>query len=241
MNKVRIILRDKEYKEKNKERYKEYHKYYAKNNREKIAEYGKGYREKNKDKISERMKRHYNENKEYYESKRKKWITMNYDKYKAYHDQYRKENIEKIQTCGREYYAANKDKRKLYLKSRAVELGVWRKEYYERNKARINEYSRSWAKKNRGKRSAADAARRCAKILRTPVWADMELISEIYKAREKQSKETGVALHVDHIVPLQGDLVCGLHVHQNLRIITAEENLSKYNKFDVDLDSYVNP
>lgn len=70
------------------------------------------------------------------------------------------------------------------------------------------------------------AKRRAAKLQRTPKWADKLKISEIYLECPK-------GYHVDHIVPLQGDLVCGLHVDNNLKPIPAKDNLSKGNKFTV--------
>ena len=64
-----------------------------------------------------------------------------------------------------------------------------------------------------------------------PIWRDIDKISLIYEECEKISKETGIPHHVDHIIPLRGKNVSGLHVHQNLRIISASENMSKSNKF----------
>lgn len=73
--------------------------------------------------------------------------------------------------------------------------------------------------------------RRIIQILATPPWADFKAIQSIYLERGRVSAETGIMHHVDHIVPLQGRFVCGLHVEHNLRVITATENLRKYNKF----------
>ncbi len=65
--------------------------------------------------------------------------------------------------------------------------------------------------------------RRAAKLQRTPKWANMGKIMDIYKKCPE-------GYHVDHIVPLQGNSVCGLHVEYNLQYLTAAENLEKSNK-----------
>lgn len=79
----------------------------------------------------------------------------------------------------------------------------------------------------------ANAHRRFFKKLATPKWADRNAIREIYKKRSQISEETGILHHVDHIVPLQHDLVCGLHVEWNLQIITATANHIKSNRFKI--------
>lgn len=64
----------------------------------------------------------------------------------------------------------------------------------------------------------------------TPVWADRKAMAEIYDACKKLRDETGLAYEVDHIIPLKSPIVCGLHIHQNLRIIKKAENMKKGNK-----------
>lgn len=70
--------------------------------------------------------------------------------------------------------------------------------------------------------------------LASPAWRDKEKIARIYSERDKITAETGVAHHVDHVIPIQGDKVCGLHVHQNLEVIDAVENIVKKNKFEIE-------
>ncbi len=71
---------------------------------------------------------------------------------------------------------------------------------------------------------------RTRKLNAMPTWADQERIKHIYWMCNLITKITGIEHHVDHIIPLQGEDVCGLHVPENLQILTAEENLRKGNK-----------
>jgi len=94
-------------------------------------------------------------------------------------------------------------------------------------------YSRNYQKANPEKIAAAVAARKAESLKRTPVWADKEAIKEFYEAARRRSKETGVPHEVDHVIPLQGDLVSGLHVQNNLRVVPAVVNQHKHNFFNV--------
>lgn len=66
--------------------------------------------------------------------------------------------------------------------------------------------------------------RRASIILRSPKWADLNKIADIYDKCPK-------GYHVDHIIPLQGKLVSGLHVENNLQYLPAKDNLTKGNSF----------
>ena len=70
---------------------------------------------------------------------------------------------------------------------------------------------------------------------------DKRQINLIYSACAKVSKSTGKLHEVDHIVPLLGENVCGLHVPWNLAIIPKAMNRSKSNAFPNWGDAYLNP
>ena len=78
--------------------------------------------------------------------------------------------------------------------------------------------------------------RYAAKKHRTPAWLtkiDAERIENVYKLATLQSKITGTIWHVDHIIPLQGKYVSGLHVPANLRAIPGADNIRKRNSYGV--------
>lgn len=76
----------------------------------------------------------------------------------------------------------------------------------------------------------SSAAMRKALLMRAaPVWRDRSAISNIYREAKRLTRETGRPHHVDHIYPVKGALCCGLHVHQNLRVLEAGENIAKSN------------
>ena len=108
--------------------------------------------------------------------------------------------------------------------------------YYEANRELIKARSKAWAKANPEKvrLNALIGAnkRRAAKLRATPAWADDVKIKAIYKVCHKVCQITGRKYEVDHVIPLRGKTVCGLHVHENLRIITSTANRRKGAKLE---------
>lgn len=89
---------------------------------------------------------------------------------------------------------------------------------------------------SKSERCAIQAARNTAKINATPAWLSLKQrndIAAIYADAAIQTAQTGIPHEVDHIVPLRGKQVCGLHVAWNLRVITASENRAKSNSLEV--------
>ena len=101
--------------------------------------------------------------------------------------------------------------------------------YYAQNKDQIKSNVDSWRRANLAKYNARMSKRRSDKIKATPKWADLEKINEIYRDCKVLQEIIGIDMEVDHIVPLNGKNVCGLHCEQNLRIIPARENRKKSN------------
>jgi len=96
--------------------------------------------------------------------------------------------------------------------------------------------TKKWKKANPGKVVANTTKRKTHIRLRTPKWLtdiDFERMQNEYRLASLLSKVTGSAWEVDHIIPLLGKTVSGLHVPSNLRAIQKMDNLAKSNKFEV--------
>lgn len=94
----------------------------------------------------------------------------------------------------------------------------------EENPEKYRQVLRNWRSKNLGAAAYYKSLRRARILQATPKWADLDKIRAIYK----QAAELGMT--VDHIYPLKGKNVCGLHVENNLQIISSEDNSSKGNR-----------
>lgn len=103
-------------------------------------------------------------------------------------------------------------------------------------RARVSSASKVWKVTNRHLVNAAYKKRYAAKKRRTPSWLtadDFWMMEQAYELAQLRNKATGLEWHVDHIVPLQGANVSGLHVPANLQVILAAENLSKGAKWAI--------
>jgi hypothetical protein len=107
---------------------------------------------------------------------------------------------------------------------------------YERTREKHLAQKKLYRQQNKGRLAAINAARKEHIRLRTPGWVDGEerwLMRQVYELAALRTKMFGFFWHVDHIIPLQGKKVSGLHVPINLRVIPAIENIRKKNKFMV--------
>lgn len=123
-----------------------------------------------------------------------------------------------------------KEKRKAYKHKSKEYASKYREANRDTCKIRIKE----WKQNNKGAVNAQTAKRHAAKMQRTALWADLDKIKAYYDVCSFFNEVNGyIKYHVDHIVPMQGANVSGLHVHNNLQVILATENVSKSNNYAV--------
>jgi hypothetical protein len=102
--------------------------------------------------------------------------------------------------------------------------------YRIENNDRVNAQVREWRKSNRDVTNFHSRKHCAAKLQAVPAWADFDKIREFYERAAQLTIECGIQYDVDHIVPLRGKNVCGLHVQYNLQVIPHIENIRKKNK-----------
>ena len=145
-------------------------------------------------------------NPERYAAQKRAWIAANPDRAKALKSANQKRNRE----------AANARNRR----------------YADSHKAELGAKSKAWSAANPGRRAAIRMGYIAARMQRTPPWADLDTIAGMYELCAI-FRGIGLDLHVDHVVPLQGKKVSGLHVPDNLQLLHSSSNRSKLNLFAV--------
>jgi len=153
----------------------------------------------------------------------KSYRETNQDKIKRY----REENREDHLAHKKDYYQKNKD---------------WFDNYYaryrEENRQRRREHSKNYRAKNKAYFAMKQMEREARKKFATPNWlseAHKRQIEAVYEHARECEMLTGDKYHVDHIVPLRGRNISGLHVPWNLQVLPADLNISKGNKYDPDI------
>lgn len=110
-----------------------------------------------------------------------------------------------------------------------------RRDWNAKNKEKRNLLSKEWRQRNKGVMNAHKAKRKSDILRRMPPWLtadDKWMMREAYTLAALRTKLTGVQWHVDHIIPLRGKKVSGLHVPDNLQVIPASVNQRKWNFYD---------
>lgn len=198
--------------------YKDRHERYRKENAERVALSKRTYAENNREKNRARNKKRREENPE----EAKAYYQANKERILAKNAEWKAANPEKAKAIYSDWYLKNKDQHNAKCR-----------EWWDKNKEAIKPTTRAYYRANRHIFTEAASMRRECRRQAMPKWLTKEdriKIRDFYREAHRISEETGVIHHVDHIHPLRGEFVCGLHVPWNLQVITASENLAKRNK-----------
>jgi hypothetical protein len=142
----------------------------------------------------------------------------------AYNKEYRQKNRDSLLQADRDRYANNTEE----LKAKAAKYKTENREYYDA-------YNKSYYRLNKHKFLAANSKRRKVIVRATPDWLSglhKQQIEDTYWLAQDLKSTSGEVYHVDHIIPLQGKNVCGLHVPWNLQVLPADLNLHKSNNYE---------
>ena len=130
----------------------------------------------------------------------------------------------------KKHYLANRDK---YIRQSV--------EWQQNNREQYRERCRNWARRNPHRTAVHVRNRQARKANATPSWFsefDDLVIREAYELAEKRGEVTGFPWEVDHIIPIAGENVCGLHVAGNIQVIPRFLNRRKSNRFEASTEEF---
>lgn len=169
-------------------------------------EYAKGWALRNAERVKALRKANYEKDRQTNIEKTRAWV---------------KRNPAKVLANQRSHAAINRDK-----------IRAARKDWEERNPTAALESLKRYRERNRAKIRARLTVSKQGREKRRVLWANQDAIFEIYRQAEFMTQTTGRQHVVDHIIPLQGRTVSGLHVETNLRVVEHRENACKHNAWE---------
>jgi hypothetical protein len=164
------------------------------------------------------------------------WEARNAERVRATRQEYRQKNSARLVAKAKAWKAANPGRVRASQRARAAvnveKLRAARKRWEERNPSAAEESARRYRERNRAEIRARLAASKEGREKRRVLWANQDAILDIYRQAELMTRTTGRLHVVDHIIPLQGREVSGLHVETDLRVIEHRENARKHNAWE---------
>jgi hypothetical protein len=153
------------------------------------------------------------------------WRLKNPEKHSQSMRKWLENNRELHGTRVKRWQAANKDKVKISAKT-----------WEQANPEKVNAKKKRWAAKNPVAYTANAVAGVARRAKRVPKWLTIDdkwMLREAYSLAKLRTKMFGFVWEVDHIIPLRGNLVSGLHVPTNVRVIPKVENRNKRNNYEI--------
>jgi len=192
--------------------------------RQRVNEIAANYRERERARQRAEEEAAYLANKDVIDAEKERVSEERRIRRREYRKAHYRDNKERVLAIARKYREGYKNRERIV-----------RKAHYEANKEHVAQVTRAYRRANLHIYAIAHAKRRAAELQATPLWANHSQIAALYAEAARLTRETGVAHHVDHVVPLQSKFVCGLHCELNMQVILGSENQSKSNRYWPDM------
>lgn len=165
----------------------------------------------------------------------REWKENNTDRIKQYETQYKTNNCDLIKKRSQQHYLDNAEQYKQRTKEHRQNNPEQCRKYFEDNIEKYRQYAKRWRQKNPHKTNESARIRKQSMLVtQKPSWSNDKEIKQLYLMRDYLNTLWGTNFEVDHIIPLQGKAVSGLHCWENLQLLDKALNLSKNRSFQQD-------